>query len=341
MTNILRTLCTALAGASLWATVPTATLAQQPPSSTAPTRGTAQLPGDNGKLGVTYQLGNLPVAGNVGQELHFTLESAHVAPFYKTPKGDLIAWAGERLLVLTFWVQNPQTRDMPVRHYSFTFTAVSPDDKNFKASQGVYKADGEAYEGSLKPAQKAKLQVVLPIYATGPIPKLIVQRGSGPVLRYDLRDQVGKMKTTFSPDGLDLVNEVKAELNKPFDVSGMEVEVQEIATHSQIGRFKTNASTNPKTVLVTVQVKYTNLLARPKNIMWRTLFPSMTDTNGEKIFWEQDFLGLGTKTTHTATLEPGESTTGLFVFRAKVGQKPGRLRLLDERARRLVTINLL
>ncbi|MCX6369475.1 MAG: hypothetical protein NTX57_22620, partial [Armatimonadetes bacterium] len=88
------------------------------PSIQLPT--TPQLPGDNGKLGITYQL------GEKDSELHFTLESAQVAPFYKTPEATVVAGEDQRLLLLTFTVQNPQkTTDMTVNSSAFKFTAVS------------------------------------------------------------------------------------------------------------------------------------------------------------------------------------------------------------------------
>jgi hypothetical protein len=317
-------------------TKPKSTVKPAPPKPpvAAPTKGTAQLAGDNGKLGVTYQL------GDQNQELHFTLESAQFAPFYKTPEGSaVIAGAEQRLLVLTFFVQNPQKRDMGVGFNSFNFTAVSPDDKNFKTNQWLYQPEGgKSYSADLKPAQKVRLQVVIPLYATGPIRKIMVQRGSGAVLRYDLLDKVGKMKTTFSPDGLDMLSDANAELVKPFDMSGVEMEVQEIKSHTEaFGRFRPY---NKESVILTATVKYTNLLLRPTNFYWATFRPELTDENGEKIEWQQDWVSIGTQSSLNQEVAPGESLRGMFVFKGLKSQKPARLRLRDERTKRTVTIKL-
>lgn len=301
--------------------------------SLAPTKGTAQLPGDNGKLGVTYQL------GDKDRELHFTLESAQLAPFYKTPELQVVAKADQRLLVLTFTVQNPQkATDMTVNSSAFTFTIVSPDDKNFLASGPLYQPEkSTSYETALKPAQKVRLQVVVPIYATGAIRKLIVQRGAGAVLRYDLSEQVGKMKTSFSPDGLELLSEIKAEFGKPFDVSGLEAEVQEVMIHEKpVGRYQPYQDFR----IFTVQLKLTNLLARPQQLNWNTLKPTLTDENGEKLAWQTDYLSMGTKTSLNQEVPPGESVRGLLVFKALKIQKPARLRLLEEGARRTAIITI-
>jgi hypothetical protein len=304
------------------------------PPVAAPTKGTAQLPGDNGKIGTTYQL------GDKDQELHFTLESAQFAPFYKTPEGSaVIAGAEQRLLVLTFFVQNPQKKDMGVSFGSFQFTAVSPDDKNFKNTQWLYQPEGgKSYSADLKPAQKVRLQVVIPLYATGPIRKIIVERGKGAVLRYDLNNLVGKMKTIFSPSGLDMLSEAGAELNKPFDFGGVEVEVQEVKGHTEpLGRFRLY---NKESMIFTATVKYTNLLLRPINMYWATLRPELTDEDGEKILWQQDWVSMGTKSSLNQEVAPGESLRGMFVFTGLKSQKPVRLRLVDAQTKRMVTIKL-
>ncbi|WP_309714601.1 hypothetical protein [Armatimonas sp.] len=299
----------------------------------APTKGTAQLPGDNGKLGVTYQL------GEKDRELHFTLESAQVAPYYKTPEAAVVAGADQRLLLLTFTVQNPQKMtDMTVNSSAFTFTAVSPDDKNFLASGPLYQPENsKSYQTALKPAQKVRLQVVLPIYATGPVRKLIVQRGSGAVLRYDLSEQIGKMKTSFSPDSLELLSEVKVEFGKPFDVSGLEAEVQAVTIHENpVGKYKPYQDFR----IFTVQLKLTNLLARPQQLNWNTLKPTLTDEDGQKLAWQTDYLSLVNKLSINQEVLPGEFVRGLLVFKALKNQKPIKLRLLEERANRTAIITI-
>ncbi|MFZ4506880.1 MAG: hypothetical protein ACOYON_04195 [Fimbriimonas sp.] len=300
------------------------------PSATAPTKGTAQLPGDNGKLGVTYQL------GGKDQELHFTLESAQIAPFYKSPEETVIAKADQRLLVLTFTVHNPQkARDMTVNFGSFQFTAVSPDDKNFVTNGSLYQPESlRRYQGDLKPAQKVKVQVVLPIYAAGPVRKIIVQRGPGAVLRYDLEGKLLPAKTSFSPDGFDFVNEFTGEVGKPFDVSAVEAEVQEVASHQgNVGNYKRYQDR----LIFTVQVKYTNLLSRPLLLNWNTLKPTLLDENGEKMGWETDMISLGTGSSISQEVAPGESIRGLLIFKGQGAQKPAKLRLLEPSSGRTAT----
>lgn len=301
------------------------------PPVTSTTKGTAQLPGDNGKIGVTYQL------GDKDQELHFTLESAQVAPYYSTGDDFIIATGEQRILILTYTVQNPQKqRDIQANWNSFQFTAISPDDQNFTANGYAYLAStSKRYDSGLKPAQKTKLVYALPIYAAGPVKKLMVQRGRGAVLRYDLEGKLGKMTSIFSADGIDMVADAKAELAKPFEMNGWELEVQEVGQRNEpIGAYKPNSD---KT-LFTVQVKFTNLLAKPRNLGWMTIKPTLTDENGEKIGWLSDFVSMASGTTIGQEIGPGESIRGLMVCSGTRLQKAAKLKLVDDSGKRSVTI---
>jgi hypothetical protein len=109
--------------------------AKPKPTATSPTKGTVQLPGDNGKIGVTYQLGEKE------SEMHFTLESAEFASRLATAEDDIISQPERRLLVLTFTAQNPQKLEMGLTWNTFQFTVVSPDDQNFDHEGYLYGAD--------------------------------------------------------------------------------------------------------------------------------------------------------------------------------------------------------
>ena len=147
-------------------------LAQNPKPQTNPTLGTPQLPGDNGKLKTIYQL------GEKGSELHFTLDSAAVGLHYAAPDDMFLAGKGQRLLILNFTVQNPQTKEMKLGAKSFAFTAVSPDDENYEFNGYLLHGTKKTHlDQALKPAQKVKCIVVFAIHESGPINKLMVQRG--------------------------------------------------------------------------------------------------------------------------------------------------------------------
>lgn len=305
--------------------------APQKPAPNKPTLGTVQLPGDNGKVGTTYQL------GEKGGELHFTLNSARIASYFKNPQDNIFAKEGERLLILTFTAQNPQKgTDMSLSWSSFEFTAISPNDQNFTSSDYIYQADTLThYNANLKPAQKVQVVKVVPIYNTGPVKKLMVRRGSGAVLRYDLSDVLGKVESIFTNDGIDLANEGPGKIGTKFEVGGREIEVQEVATRtSKVGDYEPSEDNQ----VITVQMKVTNLFAKPISVSWSSFQPSLTTEDGEQLDWRSDFISMGSGKTISQEVAPGESIRGLLVFAAPKGVLPNRLKLRENFTGRVIVI---
>lgn len=149
------------------------------------TKGTAQLAGDNGKLGVTYTIGKGHDAINL------TLLSAE----YSTSRvllGNLSIWPSntEKLLVLHYTLQNPNPVGFVAGWFTLKFTAVDSNDVNHTNSTHVFKKEGtnEPVQMELKPGQKVAFVTAFAVPSDVSIPKLIVQRGdSQPVLRYNFK----------------------------------------------------------------------------------------------------------------------------------------------------------
>ncbi len=305
----------------------------KPAGQASPTLGTVQLPGDNGKLGTTYQL------GDKGDELHLTLDSVAVAPYFSAGDDLILAKKGERILLINYTVQNPQkSKDMRLDWNSFKFTAISPNDGNFTGSNYIYQTDtGTRYSSDLKPAQKVKVTAVLTIYPDGPLKKLMVQRGSGAVLRYDLDGKLTKTTSSFAPNGLDFVDEIKTPINQKFDVGGTEVEVQEIAVHpGALGRY--SASTT--NAFFTVQLKLTNLHKKKQKYDWNTFTPSLTDENGEALNYFKDFVSVTSQSSLATEVDPGESVRGWLVFTGPKAIVPTKLKLQHNWTSRTATLSL-
>jgi len=173
------------------ALIVTPSLAQQKPapkpvakppvkSTPRPVLGTVPMPGDNGQIGTTYSM------GDKGTELNLTLDSAEFVLLAPMVDDTIVANEEQKILLLTFTVQNPLKTEANLSYTSFAFTAVAPDDKNSEFGGWLYHPERKTrFETSLKPAQKVKAVMAFPIHAKGPVNKLIVKRGSAPVLRYD------------------------------------------------------------------------------------------------------------------------------------------------------------
>lgn len=300
--------------------------------TTKPTLGTVQMPGDNGKVGTTYQL------GDKGTELHFTLDSATVATRYKTLDTNILAEKNERLLVLNYTVHNPLKTEQAAEPRSFKFTVVSPDDKNVEARGNVYDpAKRTSMNQLLKPSQKVKLEVVIPIFAEGPITKLIVARGAGKVLRFDLRDSIKKSTSVFSADGVSIGNEATVELAKPFDFAGFDMEIQEMKEATEpIGAFIPSATSG----VYYVTVKFSNPLAKPLSVGWQYFKPELTDENGEKVHWPSDMVSVSSGKTLVQDIDPDGSVRARYMFTGAKGLKLAKFKLTHNRTERSATVKV-
>jgi hypothetical protein len=193
--------------------------------------GTAQLAGDNGKLGNVYTL-------RKDDPLYFRLNSAAFT-VSQVRIGQRVYWpeANQKLLVLNFSIQNPKKEEALVRWDSLKFTAVDAMNVNEEgdAVWGDALTRGEL-EMNLKPSQRIEAYTVIAVPAKGPIPKLMVMPridNDGPILRYDLRDQVQPLQAPVAdpadPSGVTALETVPAPLNTPCSLGDFDVTVEKCA----------------------------------------------------------------------------------------------------------------
>lgn len=281
------------------------------------------MPGDNGKPGVIYTL------GAKGEELYFTLESAEFALRSMMQEETVLAKAGERLLVVTFAVQNPQKSEMGFSWGSFKFTVVSPDDQNFGFDGYVYHPDRKVrLDMSLKPAQKVRAVAVIPIYGKGPVVKLMVQRGNPPVLRYTLRDKVKPLTDAFmETGGIDTKDSAMGTIGSATWLGNWDLTVEKVETTSgKLGNY--DPGDDNKLLVATVLVR--NPTQQKRQFTWSTFQYSMTDTNGEPIEWVSDVFRMSADSTLDMELEPSKEIRARVIFKAPKSAKPAELTLFDQ-----------
>lgn len=181
----------------LAASVPSIASAQakkKPPVHKPPTsgvKGTAQMAGDNGKLGVAYTIGR-------EGPLNFALTDAAYTVARVNLNGLVAPKAEDKLLVLTFTIQNPNKTETPFGWDTLHMTAVDSQGTNHEKENSVVRPGIPAELAiDLKPGQKVVVMTVIVMPGKESVPKLIVQKGDDqPVLRYDLR---GKIKALAAP----------------------------------------------------------------------------------------------------------------------------------------------
>ncbi|RYG48364.1 hypothetical protein EON79_04690 [bacterium] len=308
-----------VAAALLFSPVPQA--APKKPQGQKPVLGQVQMAGDNGKMGTTYSL------GDKGGELNFTLDTAEFVLRAPMVDDTIVAKKGEKILLLTFTVANPQKADQKLNYTSLKFTAVAPDDKNSEFDGYFYHPDRKTrFDTSLKPAQKVKVTIPFPIHGIGPVNKLIVKRGGGKVLRYDLREKVEPLAGPFAKDGTNALEKADSEAKRVFALGKADVAVYAVETFDEgLGDYKPSGGQQIVGITVTVQ----NPGLQPFKMTWNTFRPTLLDENGEACEWTQDLLGMSSNRTVDQEIAPDGQIRARYVFRVAKGVKPAKLTLLD------------
>jgi len=190
--------------------------------------GTAQLPGDEGKIGQVYALRKSDPLDFRLNSAEFTVSQVRIGEETYAPK------ANEKLLVLHYSVQNPQKEERIVRFDSLRFTVVDAMNVNHEGiGEWGDAQSGSALNLSLKPAQRVEAYTIVVVPAKGPIPKLMVMppdENDGPVVRYDLRGKVTPLQPPVAdptdPTGATALETVPAQLNTPCSCSNFDVTVE-------------------------------------------------------------------------------------------------------------------
>ncbi len=298
--------------------------------STAPTKGTFQLPGDSGKLKTTYQL------GPKDNELHFTLDSARTDSIFPAPEDIYVAGPAQRLLILNFTVQNPLKKDMRLNSSSFRFTAVSPDDENQTFRGYLLSGVNQKHlEQDLKPAQKVKCTVVFPIYAEGEVSKVIVSRSENtPILRYDLSGKLTpKMTSIFSPNGFDLIDTVTAP--QPLvDLAEYEVEFGGIEfTNEKIQGYAPDDGYK----YAVIKLAFKNRLIKDSFLSFAYIAPLLSDSNGQKYSWNTALLFPNSNDTVYQPLSAGDDALKTRIYyKVKEGVNEFKFSLQHVQSKRTV-----
>lgn len=278
--------------------------APQPPAKLADF-GTAQLPGDLGVIGQVYKL-------RTSSPLYFRLNSAEYSVSQlRFGRGIVIPKADEKLLILHFSVQNPQKVEVLVRFDSLRFTAVDATDVNHegKGMLGDEKTHGDL-NMRLKPAQRIEAYACIVVPASGVIPKLMVLPGTandGPVVRYDLRDQVTPLPAPIAdpadPSGATALETVPAQLGTPCSLRNFDVTVEgfEMVT----GALDRAAPPEGASYCVaTLLCK--NKTAIDAVLRFDTFISILTDTGGQQLKRSNDLLGATANVAFNQKVRPDE-----------------------------------
>jgi hypothetical protein len=313
---------------------PTAAKTKKAPPKAGLKQGPAvQMPGDNGKVGINYRL------GEKGSELVFTLEKAEFASRVVLAESTLFANPGQRLLILSYAVQNPASADRFFFNQSFKFTVVSPDDKNLVCDvAGIHPVRLDTLSLQLKPAQKVRALAVMQVHPKGPVNKLIVQRGEGtPVLRYDLRDKVKSFTSAFAAeDGFDILDVGKAKLSAPFELGYYDINVEKVE-ESTAAVDGIQPESGSKLIMATVSLK--NATNQNAHMHGSIVTAKALDDNGEELTWRA-MAKMSSGDAFNQFIAPGQQARLRLIFEAGLRSKPVSITLTEQHSSRSVAVSL-
>lgn len=173
------------------------------PKPAAPgVKGTAQLPGDVGQVGVTYSL------ANGGSTFNLTIHDMYFVATRMLFEGKVVfPEADKKFLVMDFTVQNPNSgQDLHVGTQNFKVTAVDASNQNSDDDYQVMNPlTNQDLDIDLKPGQKVAGKKYIVVPAGVQIPKLILDWGAPRVMRFDLHG---------------VVKPVEAVVHDPADTTG-------------------------------------------------------------------------------------------------------------------------
>ena len=290
------------------------TAAKRPPA----VAGTAQLPGDNGKAGQAYTMGkesrlNLTMTGLRYAKARWSHGNSTAAPNAK-----------EKLLIVSFGVQNPNRETTRFEAGTFRFTAIDGQGANHEGEFGVVqKGRATDLEIDLKPAQRVVAETAILVPADGPVPKLMVaHRSGGGVLRYDLRGLVAPLPKALSRNGVDAPAIVAGEAGVAYPLLGADASVG--ATTFKAGAFG-ELSERGGSVFMTTRL---TLVARTPGRLAFRIHGEAVDADGER-YADSGLWKASAEAQSGGAGEPGEPLECRILFFVAKGVRIAKVRVWE------------
>lgn len=198
----------------------------QKPAQTQPLLGTAQLPGDNGKLEQAYTMGERGKVNVVLTGVRYAKERWIHDESAVTPDRD------HKLMILSFQIQNPNKEITRFNGGVLKFTAIDQEGENHEGSRiAIQKSGVKNLSIDLKPAQRIDCETAILVPAKGMVPKLMVAHESGGgVLRYDLHDAIKGLQKPYSADGVNADASIPGEAGTFYSLWDWDVKYQNVET---------------------------------------------------------------------------------------------------------------
>lgn len=299
--------------------------------------GTAQLPGDDGKIGVTYTMGS-------ENPVNFTLNSAELSlDHFVQGENAWVPKRDEKHLVIYYTLQNPQKEELGVNWNTLHFTVVDEMNVNHEYTEYVSdKVSKNKLDMTLKPGQKVEAYTYFVLPAEGRAPKLMVIPNKGPVLRYDMRDKIKTLVAPFAdpkdPTGYTALKEVPAQKGVAYNTGALSVTLDSVSVNDTPMMQDWQPAENTHNVVFTMI--YKNISPAEVGVNWATIAYDLHTEQGEQIPWNQYILLANAGRKLDMTLKPGEETKARAWFEVPADSKAGKFSFCEGESGRLFTVDV-
>lgn len=290
-----------------------------PPAISRPVLGTAQLPGDDGKLNQAYTMGtqgklNLVLTGVRYGKSRWIYEGSTVAPD-----------RDHKLMILSFQIQNPNKEITTFNDAALKFTAIDQEGENHEGEGHVIQKNGtKDLNIDLKPAQRIDCESVILVPAKGVVPKLMVaHRSGGGVLRYDLHDAVQGLDKPYSENGTDAAERFAGEAGTYYSL--LDSDVKYASTAFQERQLGNNTCDPTKEIYMLSRMTFR--METPGRGFMR-FEAEAVDENGDR--YPATSIRKASTEDHMASYaESGEETNGRVAFVVPKGVKIAKMRIWE------------
>jgi hypothetical protein len=304
-----------------------------------PVQGTAQLPGDNGKLGTTYTLGRLGA-----DAVNFTLNSAEFVLGPVTIGGNVFAAAADqKLLVLKYTLHNPSQIPMTAGWDTVSMTAVDSVDTNHSWAQVASRTGTtDRLDFELKPAQKVEATTVIVVPAKGVIPKLICQRlDATPVLRFDLRNAVKPLPDPWrdpaDSSGATVLKSIDGKVGTAVTTGKWTVTVDKFERNQKPPE---GVELEEGSSIQWVHATLTNATTEEQTLNWAALYANWEDNEAVGVEYNQTMLRATRDGSVDVALPPGKSLSVRYFVVVPKGSTMKTLILSEPDAQRKVNVEI-
>lgn len=272
-------------------------------------KGTTQLAGDQAMPGQAYTLGTT-------SPINFTLNSAEYTATRVRFSGTVFYPSREeKMLLLRFTLQNPQSVEQYVNWATVRFTVVDANNVNreYVADIGATSTQ-ESLGMSLKPAQKVEAYTVVMLPAKGSTPKLMVLPNDGPVLRYDLRSVVKDLPMPFADptDGASAVTEIPSQPGITLPLGRYDIALEKLEYSS--APFNEFELADDQRFLI-ISFALTNRTVTDQFFNWGTCEPQLELEDGSLAEWAMKDVFIGTsKRPVSMDIKPGQTLKIRYYF---------------------------